>query len=317
MALGGAIASGARCALASATDKDTFWDEVRRYGATHVSYTWTSLSEITDGAVHPAEQHHSIRLFIGSGLPRGLWRRVEARFAPARVLEFYASAEGEAILANVAAAKTGSMGRPLPGTADVAIAAYDAEHRRLILDSNGMARECRTDETGLLLARLDPAMPAQHVLRSLFRRDDAWQSTGDLFTRDRDGDLWLVDAVDNLIPTAGGLVAPSQVRSALEDIPDVAVAVVYGVASGTGQILVGTVSLLDGGNLRPEDLEVGMRSLDPAQRPQYVQVVREIPVTTWSRPRVEPLRKRGIPKPARRRPVWRLADDGESYEPLT
>jgi len=316
MAVGGAIAAGARFALAGATDRDTFWEEVRRYGATHVSYTWTSLSEIADGPLHPNEHHHPIKLFIGSGMPRNLWRRVEERFAPARVLEFYASAEGEAILANVAGAKTGSLGSPLPGTADVAIAAYDAAKRRLILDDSGMGRECRTGETGLLLARLDPSMPAPHAFRSLFRRDDAWQSTGDLFTRDRDGDLWLVDPVESLIPTTDGLIAPSEVRTALEEIPDVRIAVVYGVAEGDHEAVVGAVSLLDGGELLPEDLEAAVGPLDPAQRPRYVQVVQEIPLTTWSRPLVGPLRKRGVPKPTNRRPVWRLADDGESYAPL-
>ena len=47
MTVGGAVASGARFAIATAEDPETFWDEVRRYGASHVSYTWTSLREIT------------------------------------------------------------------------------------------------------------------------------------------------------------------------------------------------------------------------------------------------------------------------------
>ena len=38
--IGGAIAGGARVALASSFDPTTFWAEVRRYGVTIVSYTW-------------------------------------------------------------------------------------------------------------------------------------------------------------------------------------------------------------------------------------------------------------------------------------
>src|ERR1700754_2654784 len=34
MSIGGAVASGARFAISSAEDVDTFWAEVRRYGAT-------------------------------------------------------------------------------------------------------------------------------------------------------------------------------------------------------------------------------------------------------------------------------------------
>ena len=40
-------------------------------------------------AEHPAERHHPVRLFIGSGMPRGLWRRVSEPLRPragARVL---------------------------------------------------------------------------------------------------------------------------------------------------------------------------------------------------------------------------------------
>ena len=35
---------------------------------------------------------------MGSGMPRSTWKKVNERFAPARVLEFYASTEGDAVL---------------------------------------------------------------------------------------------------------------------------------------------------------------------------------------------------------------------------
>ncbi len=130
MSIGGAIAGGARLALARRFDPDTFWEEVRRYGVTIASYTWTMLHDLVEAPPHPGERHHPVRLFIGSGMPRGLWRRVERRFQPARVLEFYASTEAGAILVNLRARKPGSMGRPLPGSAEVRIAAYGIDGGR-------------------------------------------------------------------------------------------------------------------------------------------------------------------------------------------
>ena len=47
-AVGGALAGGARLALATDPDPATFWTEVRRYGVTVVSYTWTALHELID-----------------------------------------------------------------------------------------------------------------------------------------------------------------------------------------------------------------------------------------------------------------------------
>jgi putative long chain acyl-CoA synthase len=93
MSIGGAIVGGTRLAMATEFEPTMFWDEVRRYGVTVASYTWTLLHELVAAAPHPGKRHHPVRLFIGSGMPRGLWRRVQRRFAPARVVEFYASAE--------------------------------------------------------------------------------------------------------------------------------------------------------------------------------------------------------------------------------
>ena len=54
-----------------------------------------------------AEHHHPIRLFAGSGMPEGVWRRVLKRFGPARVVEFFASSEGNAVLVNLTGEKVG------------------------------------------------------------------------------------------------------------------------------------------------------------------------------------------------------------------
>jgi putative long chain acyl-CoA synthase len=151
MGIGGAIAGGARLAMASQFDPTTFWDEVRRYGVTVTSYTWTLLHDLVAAPPNPGERGHAVRLFIGSGMPRGLWRRVQERFHPARVVEFYASTETGAILVNLRAAKAGAMGRPLPGTPEVRIAAYDQESEQLILGGGGFVRRCETDEVGLLV----------------------------------------------------------------------------------------------------------------------------------------------------------------------
>ena len=316
MAVGSAIAAGARLALASGTDPEVFWAEVRRYGATCVSYTWTSLRAITDGPPHPAERHHPIRLFFGSGMPPGLWGRVTERFAPARVLEFYASADGEAILANVAGVKTGAAGRPLPGTAEVKVVAYDPARSRLALGPDGLARECGPGRMGLLLARCDPLVPARHILRGVFAADDAWQSTGDLFTRDTGGDLWVAGPADNLIRTADGPVLPFPIASALDTIPAVDLAVAYGVPDGEHELAVAAVTLFPGASLGPWELGQAMRTLDPACRPRYVQVVTDIPLSTWSRPLHRAWRQAGKPKPGHGAALWRLAPDRETYQPL-
>jgi putative long chain acyl-CoA synthase len=325
MSVGGAVAGGARFAVAAGTDPDTFWAEVRRYGATHVSYTWTSLRGVVFAPPHPSERHHPIRLFLGSGMPSNLWRRVVERFPEVRVLEFYASAEGAAILANLAGNPIGSLGRPLPGTPDVRVAAFDLDSLGLELGPNGLVRECEPGEVGLLLARLDPNDPLVGApLRGVFEPDDAWQSTGDLFRRDEYGDLWLVDQVAALVHTRHGTVSPAVARRAVEAVPAVDLTIAYGVPDGSGsadstdagQVLVVAVTLVPGAELTASELDRACDALPPAQRPDYVCVVPSIPVTTWCRPMWRPLRDAGLPTPSDTTVVWRLDTDRQHYHRL-
>jgi putative long chain acyl-CoA synthase len=319
MSIGGAVAGGARFALASADDPETFWDEVRRYGATHVSYTWTSLRAVVNAAPNLSEQHHPIRMFMGSGMPRNLWRRTSERFPSATVLEFYASAEGEAILANVSGRAVGSMGKPLPGATAVKVAAYDLIERRLILSADGLGRECAVDEVGLLLAKVNPADPpaAGEPLRGVFEGGDAWRSTGDLFLRDEQGDLWLAGPVAEVVTTSEGAAIPSGARFALGTVPSVDLVVAYGVTDGPADALVAAVTLRPDTDIRTADLDKALDKLPAMQRPRYVQVVSSIPVTTWHRPQWRPLQAKGVPTPSRTRRVWKLGPDRTHYEPVT
>jgi putative long chain acyl-CoA synthase len=313
MSVGGAVAGRARLAMAAHFDTSTFWDEVRRYGVTVASYTWTLLHDLVEAPPHPGERHHPVRLFIGSGMPGGLWRRVERRFKPARVLEFYASTEAGAILVNLRGAKRGSMGRPLPGSAEVRIAAYDLE-AGIELGKDGFARECDTDEVGMLLARVRANEPLSSVpLQGVFAPDDAWLVTGDLFRRDSDGDYWRIDGVGDVIRTAAGPVFTAPIRDALGALPAVDLAVAYGVTADRSddQVALAAVTLRADEELTGEDIDAALESLPADERPAIVHVVDKIPVTTWFRPMTGPLRDAGIPQAAEG--VWRLEPDSGGY----
>jgi putative long chain acyl-CoA synthase len=318
MSIGGAIAGGARLAMASQFDPATFWDEVRRYGVTVTSYTWTLLHDLVAAPPNPGERGHALRLFIGSGMPRGLWRRVQERFHPARVVEFYASTETGAILVNVRAAKPGAMGRPLPGTPEVRIAAYDQESEQLILGRGGFVQRCKTDEVGLLVARARAADGSVTPMRGVFARDDAWLSTGDLFRRDSDGDYWRLDGVYDVIHTGDGPVLAAPIRDAFGDLPAVDLAVAYGLRPSQDgpELAVTAVTLCPGETLSTDALSRALAELPEGHRPAVVHVIDEMPVTTWFRPLTGPLREAGLPEAAEGR-AWYLDRGGRRYRPLT
>ena len=137
VSLGGAVVGGARIALSRGPRPDRFLQEIRQYGVTVVSYTWAMLREVIDDPAFSLTGSHPVRLFIGSGMPTGLWKRVVDVFDPAHVVEFFATTDGQAVLANVSGAKIGSKGRPLPGGGEIALAAYDPRGQ---FDPRGPAR---------------------------------------------------------------------------------------------------------------------------------------------------------------------------------
>jgi putative long chain acyl-CoA synthase len=316
--IGGAVAGGARVAMARRFDPATFWEEVRRYGVTVASYTWTMLHELVDAPPQPGERHHPVRLFMGSGMPRNLWRRVEQRFEPARVLEFYASTETGAILANLGNAKPGAMGRRLPGSPEVRLGAYDADNDQLALGAGGFVRRCEPGEPGVLLVRArEIDTIATTPLRGVFAKQDSWLSTGDIFRQDDDGDYWRLDGAADVIRTAPGVVYTAPIREALGEVSAVDLAVAYRIRLGDGHspLVVAAVTVRDGRTLDARTLTNAMRRLPAVQRPAIVHVIDALPVTTWFRPVTGPLRDAGLPAAGNR--AFYLDAGGERYRPLT
>jgi putative long chain acyl-CoA synthase len=302
--VGGAVAGGARIALSRGFDPERFDIEVLRYGVTVVSYTWTLLRELVEREEQPP--HHAIRLFMGSGMPRGLWRRVLERYSPARVLEFYASTEGDVVLANLSGAKPGAKGRPLPGSAEVRLARCDVRTGKLITDDSGFAVECAEGEVGLLLANPRASIDATaRKLRGVFAPGDTWIATEDLFWRDHDGDFWLADNRFTVIDNGRGLVYAQPICDALTDLEQVDLATAYGVpTSALSEVAVAAVTTWQGAKLRAEDITRALANLPVERRTDIVHVVDAIPLTTWYRPNPAPLAAEGVPKPSEQAWCW-------------
>ncbi|MDL9938928.1 alpha/beta fold hydrolase [Gordonia sp. ABSL1-1] len=316
--LGATVVGRSRIALSNGIDPEDFATEVQRYGVTVVSYTWTMLRDIVRAEGFHINQHNPIRLFMGSGMPLGLWDDVTASFPRARVLEFFATADGAAILANVPADKPGSMGRPLPETNPVEIAAYDVEAGQLIIDDEGFVRKAEVGEPGLLLSRARHRYDSSStLLRDVFDVHDRWEVSGHLFARDGDNDLWLLGTLDSLIRAADGPVFTAPAELALSRMRGVDLAVMYGVGEPGRQIPVAAITLRAGTgieSLTPTQLRVALGELPASQRPRLIRVVEEIPVSNSYRPLSRDLAAEGIPRPGG--PVW-YRDDAGRYRKYT
>jgi acetyl-CoA synthetase len=76
---------------------------------------------------------------------------------------------------------------------------------------------------------------------------DGWYLTGDLARRDRDGFYWFVGRADDVIKSAGHLIGPFEVESALMEHPDVVEAGVIGKPDPVaGEVVKAFVTLRQG-----------------------------------------------------------------------
>ena len=151
---------------------------------------------------------------------------------------------GGIMIANYAAMdiKPGSMGKPLPGITAAIV-------RRL--EGGGIELIEQADTDGELALKT----PWPSMLRGYLNEEeryrkcfvDGWYLSGDLARRDAEGYYWFVGRADDVIKSAGHLIGPFEVESALMEHPAVAEVGVIGKPDPTlGEVVKAFVALKPG-----------------------------------------------------------------------
>jgi acetyl-CoA synthetase len=187
---------------------------------------------------------------------------------------------GGIMIANypVAEIRPGSMGRPLPGI-EAAIVRRKDHAVEVVMEP---------DVEGELA--LKPGWPS--MFRGYLHDEerynkcfaDGWYITGDLARRDADGYFWFVGRADDIIKTAGHMVGPFEVESALMEHPAVAEAGVIGKPDPViGELVKAFVALKVGHEpsetLRMELLGFGRKKLGSAVAPKEIEFQTNLPKT--------------------------------------
>ncbi|HVO29647.1 MAG TPA: acetate--CoA ligase, partial [bacterium] len=186
---------------------------------------------------------------------------------------------GGIMIANFASmeVRPGSMGRPLPG-----VEAAIVKRREGGVDLVG------ADEEGELALR--PGWPS--MFRAYWNDPEryakcfvgGWYLTGDLARRDADGYFWFVGRADDVIKSAGHLIGPFEVESALVEHRQVAEAAVIGRPDPVaGETVVAWVALKPGiegtDALKDEILGFARSRLGPAVAPKEINFTAALPKT--------------------------------------
>jgi putative long chain acyl-CoA synthase len=223
---------------------------------------------------------------------RDVWDKLVERFGPVGVLEFYASTETNAVLANASGKKSGAVGRPMPGSREMRIARYDYSKGALDRDERGFCRECDPQEAGVLLTRLDDAdlrtTPSPRVLRNTFESGDAWYNTGSLLRKDADGDYWFEERVADLIQLGERQILSRPIEDAAYQIDEVALAAAY--RDGDDSPITLAVQLREDASLDADEVGEQLLQLEEFRRPTLVRVMKDMPISDGFRPLKEALR---------------------------
>jgi len=113
---------------------------------------------------------------------------------------------------------------------------------------------------------------------------NGWYLTGDLARRDADGYYWFVGRADDVIKSAGHLIGPFEVESALMEHPAVAEAGVIGKPDPVvGEMVKAFVSLKNGfaadDSLRQDILGHARKKLGAAVAPKEIAFLPTLPRT--------------------------------------
>ena len=174
--------------------------------------------------------------------------------------------------------RPGSMGKPSPQ--------YDVH----VLKPDGS--ECRTDEIGEICVATSKAVP-NGLFLGYFQDEtktkevwhDGFYHTGDTAYMDKDGYLWYVGRVDDIIKSAGYRVGPFEIENEIMRLPYVLECAATSIPDALrGQAIKASIVLADGieasDALKKEIMKYLRGSLASYKRPKTIEFVSALPKTS-------------------------------------
>lgn len=231
---GSVLAGQAALIMVRKFSASRFWDDVERHRATAFGYVGELCRYLLDQPARSSDAANSIRVMVGNGLRPSIWQAFKKRFAVERVVELYASSEGNIGFTNILNLDNTVGFSPYP----YAIVRYDQE-REAPLRENGHLQRVAKGEAGLLLGKITDKSPfhgytsardtERCILRDVFEPGDAWFNTGDLMRDMGFRHAQFVDRLGDTFRWKGENVSTTQVEAVLDGVADVSETVVYGV----------------------------------------------------------------------------------------
>ncbi|XP_007527943.1 long-chain fatty acid transport protein 6 [Erinaceus europaeus] len=242
LGIGGCIELGATCVLKRKFSASQFWNDCKKYNVTTFQYIGELCRYLCKQPKRDGEKNHQVRLAIGNGLGKEVWKEFLDRFGNIKMCELYGATEGNICFMNHTG-KIGSVGRTnfiykLFFKFD--LIKYDFQKDKPIRNEQGWCCPVKTGEPGLLISRVNAKHPffgyagnkkhtEKKLLCDVFEKGDLYFNTGDLMVEDQSF-LYFWDRIGDTFRWKGENVATTEVADVIGKLDFIQEANVYGVS---------------------------------------------------------------------------------------
>jgi fatty-acyl-CoA synthase len=241
VAFSAVVFSGATAVLRPKFSVTHFWEDINRYGCSHMVYIgelWRYLVSADKGGANP---NRSLKVIFGNGLNRSLWEEVTRRYGIEHVVEHFGATE----------MPSGALTNwfDIPGYCGY-LPPDDPKAQEMVLVDEELKPNPHRGEAlfvvpgGKYRGYMDERLDEKKLVRNLFKEGDLWWRSGDLLERNTQGFFTFIERLGDTYRFKGENVACVDVEEAIRSAGSFDEVVVYGIALPHIEGKIGMASLV-------------------------------------------------------------------------
>jgi citronellyl-CoA synthetase len=320
-------ARGATLAIRRKFSASNFLSDVRKHNANSFIYVGEICRYLMNQPPNPDDADNPLVSCVGNGLRPDIWKAFKKRFGIKKVFEFYGTAEGTLIFANLLNVDC-TVGTCLT---PYAIVKYDLDTDEPIRNADGFMKRVHKGEVGLLLAEISESLPfagytdkketEKRIFRDVFEKGDTWFNFGDLVLNQGFKHIQFVDRIGDTFRWKGENVSTSEVEKVINTLAQVAESTAYGVKIPATDGRAGMAAIIPRTRVQEFDLkalaQTVVKGLPHYAVPKFVRFRNKFETTGTHKIKKTVLRGEAFDPDKVSEPLFVLLPGSEEYVPLT
>ncbi len=323
---GSILAGNATLVMGRKFSASHFWQDIRDYKVTAFGYVGELCRYLMDQPADIKDKQNNIRVMVGNGLRPSIWKDFKQRFGVEKVLELYASSEGNIAFTNLLNFDNTVGLCPV----SYAIVKYDKEKEAPVKNAKGHLIRVAKGEAGLLIGEITAKTPfhgytdasntQKSILHDAFKKGDAWFDTGDLMRDMGFRHAQFVDRLGDTFRWKGENVSTTEVELIVDGVNNISETIVYGVEIPNTNGRAGMASI----RLNCNESEFDFKSLLATLKselphyaiPVFLRISNDVETTGTFKHKKAPLKEMGFDLSKQQSSVYVWLPRSDEYVPL-